>query len=109
MAKSKLNFENPLFTAPEPTEREKGKAGRPRKTGIIRNEDGGQSAQEGLTEENTRFSCIMKVENVEFIRNYAFTKRLKIYEAMNEIIETYAEQYTNNPENEKIINRKDKK
>lgn len=119
MAKSKLNFNNPLLSPaavgslpeaaqdpgkeksepaqdPAPEERErkkKKKGGAARIPNRIRNENGGNSTQEGLAPENTRFSCICKVENVKRVKDYAYTNRITIMQAMNEIIESFFEDY----------------
>lgn len=104
MAKSTLNFDNPVFspeavgTLSEQAEREltekKRKKGPARKPDVIRNEDGGNSSQEGLNPANTRFSCICKVENVKRVKDYAYTQRISIMQAMNEIIEAFFDNYT---------------
>lgn len=103
MAKSKLAFKNPIFTPEavgtltEQTEREptdeKRKKGAARNPDIVRNEDGGNSTQEGLTPDNTRFSCICKVENVKRVKDYAYTQRIPIRKAMDEIIESFFANY----------------
>lgn len=104
MAKAKLDFNNPLLSPAavgslsdleerEPTARKKLKR-RDRKTDVVRNEDGGNSAQEGLNPSNTRFSCICKVENVKRVKDYAYTKRITIRQAMDEIIEAFFEGYS---------------
>ena len=105
MAKAKLNFTNPLFndeaTEKEPTERKT--AGRGRRSDLIRNEDGGNSAQEGLPAEYTRFSVICKVSNVKDIRDYAYTKRISVKTAMDEILESFFQKYRSNPDNEALL------
>lgn len=104
MAKSKLDFNNPLLSPAavgtlsgqeerEPTEKRKKWAAN-RKPGIIRNEDGGNSSQEGLTADYTRFSCICKVENVQRVKDYAYTQRIPIKKAMDQIIESFFDNYT---------------
>lgn len=102
MGKSKLDFNNPLLSAAavgtlsgqeqkEPTGRKR--KGPARKADVVRNDDGGNSAQEGLNPANTRFSCICKVENVKKVKDYAYTNRITIMQAMNEIIETFFDDY----------------
>lgn len=100
MAKSKLDFNNPLLSSAaagtgkeerEPTEKKR--KGAKRNPDIIRNEWGGQSSQEGLTSEYTRFSVICKVENVKAVRDYAYTERIPIRRAMDEIIESFFASY----------------
>lgn len=80
---------NPLFISPEDTiddmiaAQERGKKrGRPKKDTVVR----GNSVQEGLTEEYTRATFIMRVELVEKLKNYAYTERLSMKEAVNKII-----------------------
>ena len=103
MAKSTLNFNNPVFTPEavgtlseqaerEPTEKKR-KKGPARKADVVRNEDGGNSAQEGLNPANTRFSCICKVDNVKRVKDYAYTNRITIKQAMDEIIESFFDKY----------------
>lgn len=100
MAKSKLSFDNPLLSGntdeKEPTE--KRGVGRPRRDDIIR--DG---VQEGLTADYTRFSVICKVKSVKDLKDYAYTKRITIREATDEVIESFFEAYRNNPENEALL------
>lgn len=102
MAQKKLSFDNPLLATSDPTEK-KNPPGRPRKAGLIRNEDGGQSSQEGMTEDLMRFSVICKVSNVNNLKDYAFTKRITIKDAMDEILEAFFTEYRNNPKNEKLL------
>ena len=102
MAK-KINFDNPLFEAGEPTEK---RTGRPKRGDIIRNEDGGNASQEGLTADYTRFSVITKVKNVNDIKDYAYTKRITIKEAVDEIIEKFFGEYRSNPKNEKLLDHR---
>ena len=124
MAKSRLDFSNPLLSPAavgslsnteerEPTEKRlendkhvdfsnteqkeptgRKRKGPARKPDVIRNEDGGNSAQEGLNPANTRFSCICKVENVKKVKDYAYTQRIPIRQAMDEIIESFFEDYS---------------
>lgn len=105
MGKSKLDFSNPILSPAavgslseqeekrEPTERKKQKRGAKRIADVIRNDDGGNSAQEGLRADSTRFSCICKVENVKKIKDYAYTQRIPIKQAMDEIIESFFDNY----------------
>ncbi len=86
MAKFKLEDKlNPLFAAqPEETEQAapKKKRGRPQKEELVR----GNSVQEGLTEEYTRATFIMRVDLVEKLKNYAYTERLSMKDAVNKLI-----------------------
>lgn len=78
---------NPLFQQEEPQkpqqEAQPGKKrGRPVKDNLVR----GNSVQEGLTEEYTRATFIVRVDLVEKLKNYAYTERLTMKEAVNKII-----------------------
>ncbi len=75
---------NPLFPQEEPQqEAQPGKKrGRPVKDNLVR----GNSVQEGLTEEYTRATLILRVDLVEKLKNYAYTERLTMKEAANKII-----------------------
>lgn len=115
MAKTRLKIDNVLFsgsdieseptegTAQETTGRKR--PGRKPNPAIIHNENGGQSSQEGLTAEYTRFSVIAKVSNVDDLRNYAYTKRLAIKDAMDQIIEDFFIRYRSDPTNEPLLDR----
>lgn len=90
MAKFKLEDKlNPLFAEPEAKPEqaapaaEKRKRGRPQKEELVR----GNSVQEGLTEEYTRATFILRVDLVEKLKNYAYTERLTMKEAVNKIID----------------------
>ena len=101
MARSKLTFDNPLLSGntaeSEPTEKKK--PGRPRRNDIVRD----NSAQEGLTAEYTRFSVICKADNVKDLKDYAYTKRITLKEAVDEVVESFFREYRNNPDNEKLL------
>jgi len=75
---------NPLFPqekAEEPVKEAK-RRGRPQKDNIVR----GNSVQEGLTEEYTRATFIMRVDLLEKLKNYAYTERLTMKEAANKLL-----------------------
>ena len=99
MARTKLNFDNPLLNN-EPTVK---KAGRPRKEGIVRNESGGNSSQEGLSEEVRRFSLVCKKSSVEALKDYAYTERKSIKQAFDDIIDDYIRRYK---KNNQLLDRK---
>ena len=75
---------NPLFPQEqaEPEATEKRRRGRPQKDNIVR----GISVQEGLTEEYTRATFIIRVDLLEKLKNYAYTERLTIKEAANKLL-----------------------
>lgn len=93
MAK-KLNYNNPLFNtgaddqSAEPQEQPK-KMGRPRKDDLVRN----NSVQEGLTEDLTRATFILKVSTLNDLKDYAYTNRITIKEALDGIITKFMEEY----------------
>ena len=96
MAKYKLE-NNPLFGLPAeekiaedkpsplplPAVREeiteKPRRGRPQNGDLVR----GVSVQEGLTQDYTRATFIMRVDLVEKLKNYAYTERLSMKDAVN--------------------------
>lgn len=89
-------------TAEEQKEPTAKKSGR-RRADLVRNENGGNSVQQGLPIEYTRFTCICKVNNVNDVRDYAYTKRITVKEAVDEIIEKFFQDYRSNPKNEKLL------
>lgn len=93
---------NPLFNPAQEqeAEREKKKFGRPRKEGVQR--DG---AGAGLQEGTTRYTVIFHNSTMKFLRDYAFTKRITIKEAMRIMIEKFEADYYADPNNEKLISR----
>lgn len=97
---AKLSFNNPLMEGYEELTARKS---RRRNPDLIRNEDGGNASQEGLTADYTRFSVICKVENVKRLKDYAYTKRISIKQAMDEVIEKFFDDYNSNPKNEKLL------
>ena len=112
MAKKKFDFDNPLLAAEEPkaepkqapqAEAKKKRGGRPRKEGVIRVEEGGTAAQNGLSPEYTRYSVICKVSNVKDLKDYAYTKRLNMKDATDEILETFFKAYRKNKKNEPLL------
>ena len=101
MARSKLNFDNPLLNgnAAESKPTEKRKPGRPRQDDLVRD----NSSQEGLPADYTRFSVICKTENVKNLKDYAYTKRITLKESFDEIIEKFFQDYRSNPNNEELL------
>ena len=57
--------------------------GRPRKDNIVR----GNSLQEGLTEDYTRATLIVRVETLERAKDYAYTQRISIKEAISDLLD----------------------
>lgn len=106
MAK-KLGLDNPLFNTDQTEETtqetpQKKKTGRPRSNDIVRN----NSVQAGLTEEYTRATFIMKVETLDALKDYAFTKRISIKEAITDIIDGFIKDYEADPDNEPLLHHK---
>ena len=102
MARSKLTFENPLISTgaeekkKEPTERKK--PGRPRNKELVR---GG--VQDCLPPEYTRFALICKTANVKDLKDYAYTRRISIKDAFDEIVEKFFKDYRRNKKNEPLL------
>ena len=108
MARSRLSFENPLLSGGNAAEKEpaeRGKRGRPRREDLVRD----NSTQEGLPIEYTRFSVICKAENVKDLKDYAFTKRITLKSAMDEVIESFMSNYRSNPNNEELLDHTGRK
>ena len=103
MAQKTLGFDNVLLRNKVNEETGKRGPGRPRKEGLVRNLEGGNSTQEGLSPEFTRFSAICKVKNIKDLKDYAFTKRITIREAVDDILEEFFAAYRSNPKNEKLL------
>lgn len=102
MARSKLSFNNPLLSGgnaaeSEPTERKK--AGRPRREDLVRD----NSTQEGLPADYTRFSVICKAENVKDLKDYAYTKRITLKDAFDEVVESFFRDYRSKPNHEELL------
>ena len=51
------------------------------------------------------FTARVTPEAAEFIRNYAFTKRMSIQKAIDDIVFDYKNRYEKNPKNEKLIEK----
>lgn len=103
---SKYNLENnPLFAAAQETETgnpEKPGRGRPKKNNIIR-----EGSQAGLTEEFTRATFIVNVDLLEEVKNYAYTERLSMKNAINELLSNSLESYKKN--GGKLLDRNNRK
>lgn len=73
------------------------------KTGIKRKKEERireKGAQYGLTPDMTRATLIIKIETLERLKDYAFTKRLKMKDVVSDIIDDYLDRYEKeNPEN----------
>ncbi len=98
MAKDKFKIsENPLINSPlfaqgEETTEEKKTAGRHRNESLVRD----NSVQNGLTEDFTRATFIISVETLEKLKNYAYTERISLKEAITKAVDSYIDQYVAN-------------
>ena len=106
----KLGINNPLFNAsladePQEVNPQKKQAGRPVNADLVRE----PGVQQGLKKEDTRATFILPVETVENLKAYAYTKNLKIREALTEIIDNFIEKYEADPDNEPLLRRGGKK
>lgn len=108
----KLGFNNPLFNSAlddDPQEvspqEEKRSVGRPVSSELIRE----PGVQQGLKKEDTRATFILPVETVENLKAYAYTKNIKIREALTEIIDSFIADYEADPANEPLLRRGGKK
>lgn len=85
---------NPLFT-PDQVEKikeaEKPNLGRPRKDNLIR-----KGVQAGLPEDYTRATFIVNVDVLEKVKNYAYTERLSMKDAVNKLLKDSLQAYEDN-------------
>ena len=63
------------------------KIGRKRKEDIIRE----KGSQQGLTEEWTRATFIIRVDQLEILKDYGYTQRLKMKEVLQEALTQFIE------------------
>ena len=95
MSRTILN-NNPLFNTgnedeqkqPEATKETKGK-GRHRNDDIVSD----NSKQEGLTADFTRATFILKVDTLNALKDYAYTERKSLKDAINEILDDFINDY----------------
>lgn len=69
----------------------KSSKGRPKNNSLIRE----TGAQKGLPAELTRQTLIVSVEQIETIKNYAYTERLKVKDVVAAAFEEYIEKHVN--------------
>jgi len=80
---------NPLFSdvgadqTQEAQEKPKRGKGRPMKDTVVR----GNSVQEGLTADYTRATFIVDVSLLKWLKDYAYTERLSMKEAINSLLQ----------------------
>lgn len=108
----KLGINNPLVanaltddTQEVNPQEEKRGVGRPASDKLIRE----PGVQQGLKKEDTRATFILPVETVENLKAYAYTKNIKIREALTEIIDSFIADYEADPANEPLLRRGGKK
>lgn len=65
--------------------------GRPKKDTIIR-----KGVQAGLTEDYTRATFILSVETLENVKNYAYTERLSMKDAVEKLLKQSIDAYKEN-------------
>lgn len=103
MAKSRLG-DNPLFsgdtgdTFDAEKEREslgitlpEKKKGRPRKDDLVRT----TAAQEGLPEDWQRATFIVRVKHLEKLKDYAYTERVSLKDALDDALDQFLEDKEN--------------
>lgn len=80
--------------------------GRPKKDNIVR----GSSVQEGLTEEYTRATFIVKCDLLKQIKDYAYTERLSMKDVVTEALEQYMKKALKNLEkkDQPLLSKEDK-
>lgn len=79
-----FNTQEALAKKEEEDQEEKPKKpGRPRKDNVVR----GNSKQEGLTEDYTRATVIVKIDTLERAKDYAYTQRISIKEAISDLLD----------------------
>lgn len=68
--------------------------GRPPKDDLIRN----RGSQNGLPEDMTRQTLIVKVDQIDTLKNYAYTERRKLKDVIEEAFQEYIENHVNKEE-----------
>ena len=92
---------NPLFNNSEeitPVQQEKRPVGRPKSEHIVR----GNSVQEGLTEEYTRATFIVRCDLLDKLKDYAYTERESLKDVVNNVLEDFLKDKND------LLQRKDK-
>lgn len=72
--------------------------GRPENDKLIKN----RGAQQGLTEDMTRQTLIVNVEQIDTLKNYAYTERKKLKDVVEEAFREYIE---NHVDKENLLTR----
>lgn len=80
-----------------------GRIGRPRTKDLIRKSEGGTAAQDGLPAEYTRFTTIGRVDLIHKLKSYAYTKRIPLRQAFDEVMKQFFAEYESDPSNEKLL------
>lgn len=61
------------------------------------------STRDGLQQGLIRYTVIFEQDNLDNLKDYAYTKRITQKEAINEILKEYFASYSSNPENEPLL------
>ena len=70
------------------------KIGRPKNNNLIRE----SGSQKGLPAELTRQTLIVSVDQIETLKNYAYTQRMKVKDVVSEAFEEYIKKHVNSDE-----------
>lgn len=89
MAKKNFLESNPLFNTPEAEGQETKGKGKPRKEDLVRE----PGAQEGLTVDYTRATFILRVETLNALKDYAYTNRITIKDALEAAVTSFLDKY----------------
>ena len=116
MAKKTLS-DNPLLTGiaknqitqADQADQDRPQRGRPRDPKVLRKEDGAPSVQVGLPSHLRRFTAIVEMDNYNDLLDYAYTHRITIKDALNEIMEDFFTRYRKNSKNEPLLDHRERK
>lgn len=67
------------------------KSGRPKNNDLIRD----SGSQKGLPKDLTRQTLIVRVDQIETLKNYAYTERLRLKQVVEEAFKEYIENHVN--------------
>ena len=91
---------NPLFKETAPAAEKKETRGRPRRDDLQR---GG--SVDGLPIELRRFSVIMQKDTANKLYDYAYTKRITVKDALEEMVQKFIADYEADPKNEPLLQK----
>ena len=92
--------DNSLFKETAPTAKKKKTRGRPVRGDLQR---GG--SVDGLAQGLRRFSVIMHKDTANKLYDYAYTKRITVKDALEEIVQKFIKDYEADPKNEPILQK----